>query len=124
MTQSQTERTKGIVRRYHEGWSSGRFTQAVALLADDLVVEVPINEYPTRDSFASALVAFGGMVEHVELLSELGAENEAVLIYDLRVQHVGTMRVAEHFTVREGRIVRIRQIHDTAAVRAAGLGPS
>jgi hypothetical protein len=34
---------------------------------------------------------------------------------------VGTLRVAEHFTVEGGKITRIRQIHDTAAVGAAGL---
>jgi hypothetical protein len=30
------------------------------------------------------------------------------------------MRVAERFTVAEGRIVLLRQIHDTAARSAAG----
>ena len=29
--------------------------------------------------------------------------------------------IAEHFTIDRGQITRIRQIHDTAAVRAAGL---
>jgi hypothetical protein len=47
--------------------------------------------------------------------------NEAMLPYDLDAVGLGTMRVAEHFTVEDGRIARIRQIHDTAAVRAAGL---
>lgn len=31
------------------------------------------------------------------------------------------LRIVEHFTIREGRIVRLRQVHDTAAIRAAGL---
>ena len=47
---------------------------------------------------------------------------EAMLLYDLQAGPIGTMRVAEHFTVRDGKISRIRQVHDTAAVRAAGLG--
>jgi hypothetical protein len=34
------------------------------------------------------------------------------------------MRVAEHFTVAEEKITRIRQIHDTAAIRAAGFAKS
>jgi hypothetical protein len=29
--------------------------------------------------------------------------------------------VAEHLTVDDGKITRIRQIHDTAALRAAGF---
>ena len=34
------------------------------------------------------------------------------------------IRIAEHFTVAEGQITRIRQIHDTAALRAAGFAQS
>jgi hypothetical protein len=44
-----------------------------------------------------------------------------MLLYDLEAGPVGTLRVAEHFTVECGKITRIRQIHDTAAVRGAGL---
>ena len=38
------------------------------------------------------------------------------------VEGLGMMRIAEHFTVADGRIKRIRQVHDTAALRAAGFG--
>jgi ketosteroid isomerase-like protein len=31
------------------------------------------------------------------------------------------MRVGEHFTVDGGKIVRIRQIHDTVGLREAGF---
>lgn len=110
-----------LVRRYHDSWSNRRFSDAVDLLAAGLRVEVPINEYPTRESFARALVAFGSMVERVELLSELAGEGEAMLLYDLTVAGLGKVRVAEHFTLRSGRIVCLRQIHDTVAIRAAGL---
>jgi hypothetical protein len=33
----------------------------------------------------------------------------------------GSFRVAEHFTVEDGLIIRIRQIHDTYAIRKAGF---
>jgi hypothetical protein len=35
---------------------------------------------------------------------------------------IGVLRVVEHFTVSDGYITRIRQIHDTAALRATGFG--
>jgi ketosteroid isomerase-like protein len=114
--------TKALVRRYHDSWSSCRFDEAIALLADELRVEVPVNDYPTRESFGQALAAFGGMVERVELLSELAGDDEAMLLYDLTVTGLGPLRIVEHFTVKHGRIVRLRQIHDTVAIRAAGLG--
>jgi hypothetical protein len=44
-----------------------------------------------------------------------------MLLYDLDAEPLGTLRIAEHFTVAGGKITRIRQVHDTAAVRAAGL---
>ena len=113
--------TAAIVRAYHNAWTSRDFTQAVALLADTLTVEVPVNDYPTAGAFAAALESFGSMVTKADLLAAMSAGNEAMLLYDLDAGPVGTLRVAEHFIVEDGKITRIRQIHDTAAVRAAGL---
>ena len=84
-------------------------------------MEVPINEYPTRDSFAQALTQFGQMVDRVDLLARFENGDEAMFLYDMEVKGIGRLRVAEHFTVRAGRIARIRQVHDTAPIRAAGL---
>ena len=95
--------TLSVVRAYHRGWTSKNFDEAVRLLAPDLKVEVPINDYPTPELFAEALVGFGGMVTGVELLSELGEGNEAMLLYDMDVRGLARLRVAEHFTVAEGR---------------------
>ena len=110
-----------IARRYHDAWTSKDFAQAAALLDPALAVEVPVNEYPTPESFAAAVTAFGSMTRRVQLLAALASGDEAMLLYDMDVDGVGEMRVAEHFTVRDGRIARIRQIHDTAALREAGL---
>jgi ketosteroid isomerase-like protein len=115
------ETTVAVVRSYHDGWTSGDFAQATALLAEDLEVEVPINDYPTRSSFADALTQFGSMTQKVELLSEMYDGDEAMLLYDMDVDGLGRMRVAEHFAVADQKITRIRQIHDTATLRAAGF---
>jgi uncharacterized protein YndB with AHSA1/START domain/ketosteroid isomerase-like protein len=104
-------------RAYHDAWSGGDFDRATSLLDDDITVEVPINEYPTKNSFADAVAGFGSLTRRVELLSEMGAGNEAMLLYDMEVEGIGDLRVAEHFTVRDGSIARIRQIHDTEPVR-------
>ena len=117
-----TEETLATVRAYHEGWTSKRCAQAVRLLAPALQVETPINSYPTTESFAQAVIAFGGMTRSVRLIAELASGAEAMLLYDMDVDGLGAMRVAEHFTVENGQIVRIRQIHDTHALRAAGFG--
>jgi hypothetical protein len=116
-----SSQTLSIARRYHSAWTSKEFEQAIDLLSPALAVEVPMNEYPTAESFADALRAFGSRVAGVELLAEMGAGDEAMLLYDMRVDGLGEMRVVEHFTVERGKIIRLRQIHDTAAIRAAGI---
>jgi SnoaL-like domain len=111
-----------VARRYHGGWSSRNYEQSIDLLAPTVKIEVPINDYPTAEFFAQALRAFDEMVTRVELLSEMGHDNDAMLLYDMQADGLGQLRVAEHFTVADGKIVKLRQIHDTAPVRAAGLG--
>ena len=113
-----------VVRAYFDAWTSGQFPRAIALLADPLRVEVPINAYPDKESFGQAVTAFGGMTSAVRLLAEFHAGSEAALIYDMDVANLGTIRVAEHFQVRDERIVLIRQIHDTWALRQAGFARS
>jgi uncharacterized protein YndB with AHSA1/START domain/ketosteroid isomerase-like protein len=114
-----------IARAYHERWTTRDFAGAAALLADTLVVEVPVNRYPTAEAFAAALASFGSTVTRVDLLAAMSTGHEAMVLYDLDAEALGTLRVAEHFTVEDGKITRIRQVHDTAAVRAAGLaGPA
>jgi ketosteroid isomerase-like protein len=110
-----------VARAYHAAWTGKDFDRAAALLADDLTVEVPINEYPTAESFVAALTGFGSMTTSVDLLAEMSSGDEAMVLYDMQVRRLGVLRVAEHFTVRDGKICRIRQIHDTAPVRAAGF---
>jgi ketosteroid isomerase-like protein len=112
-----SEDALAVARRYHDCWTGRHYEQAVHLLAPTLEVEVPINDYPTPDSFAQALRGFGDQVTGVELLSALGDGEQAMLLYDMEVDGLGSLRVAEHFTVAAGRIVRLRQIHDTAAIR-------
>jgi uncharacterized protein YndB with AHSA1/START domain len=104
-------------RAYHDAWSTGDFERAASLLDEDLAVEVPINEYPTKDSFADAVAGFGSMARRIDLLSEMATGDEAMLLYDMEVEGLGDLRVVEHFKIRGGRIVGIRQIHDTEPIR-------
>ena len=116
-----TDEALAIVRGYHAAWTSKNFEEAGRFLADDLDVEVPINEYNTAKEFRDPLTAFGQLVVSVDVLAELGRSDEAMLLYDMVVEQLGPLRVAEHFTVAGGRITRIRQIHDTAKLREAGF---
>ena len=110
-----------VALRYHQAWTGRRFDEAVALLSDRLETDVPINTYSSREEWAAALVGFGRIVDRADLVSTLGGADEAVLVYDMHTVPYGTLRIAEHFTVRDGSIVRILHVHDTAPLRAATL---
>ena len=116
-----TEDALAVVRAYHRAWTTRNFQEAGRRLSEALALEVPINEYPSKEDFLSAVRATCEMSSSVEMLAEFGGAGEAMLLYDLRLP-MTELRVAEHFTVSDGQITRIRQIHDTAALRAAGMG--
>jgi uncharacterized protein YndB with AHSA1/START domain len=110
--------TLRVVDAYHQAWTTKRFSEAVSLLAPLLQVEVPINNYATPGSFSEALIRFGSEVVTVEVLSRMVSDDEAMILYDMNVRNLGVIRIVEHFTVADGKIVRLRQIHDTTPTRA------
>ena len=108
--------TAEVVGAYHDAWTRKDYARARALLAGTLAVEVPVNNYPTAESFAAALESFGSMVSSVELLAAMSDGNQAMLLYDLEAGPVGRLRVAEHFTVEGGKITRIRVAFDARGI--------
>lgn len=113
-----------IALAYHGAWTSGDVPAAARLLSSDATFDVPLNAYSTKDSFISALRSFGGATRRVDVLASFeGIDDDSCLIYDMEVKGLGTLRVAEYFKVVDSKIVVLRQIHDTADLRAAGFGP-
>ena len=96
----QTSTALSVARAYHRAWTERDFAELDRLVAVRQTAQ---------------------MTSMVAVLAELGGDGEAMLLYDMTLP-IGELRVAEHFTVSEGRIHTIRQIHDTALLRAAGFG--
>jgi hypothetical protein len=111
-----------VAHAYQNAWRRGDFGAAAALLSPQLVIEMPVNEYATRDAFVAALAGFAIHVTDVDMLSEMSSGDETMQLYDMQVDGLGTLRVVEHLTIRDGLIVRIRHIHDTAALDRWGQG--
>jgi ketosteroid isomerase-like protein len=111
-----------VARDYHQAWTRGDLDAAAGHVAADLATDVPLATYVDAAEFLAGLTRFVQLVDNVELLAELGSSDEAILLYDIHMSPLGTLRVAEHFTVSNDRITRIRHVHDTYALREAGLG--
>ena len=114
--------TLALVRAYHRAWTSQDFDEAGRYLSDDLRTDVPINTYGSKAEWIQAVRGTRQAVTSIEVLAEFSNDGEALLLYDLEIKPIGDIRVAEHFSVADGRITMIRHVHDTAALRAAGFG--
>jgi hypothetical protein len=113
--------TAEVVRTFFDAWTSKDFGAAWALLDDSLVVEGPLAQYEDLATFKSALTGFGSLVSAAKLAAFMSDRDEAMLLYDLQVEGLGSLRVFELYTVAEGKIKHIQQVLDTVEVRAAGL---
>lgn len=112
-----------VARSYHRAWTGCNFDEADRYLSDDLETDVPINTYASKADWLEAVRGTRQITSNVHLLAEFGNDDEALLLYDMLLDPIGDLRVAEHFVVADGRIVKIRHVHDTAALRAAGFAP-
>jgi hypothetical protein len=110
-----------VARAYHRAWTGTNFEEAASYLADELETDVPINTYRSKAEWLDAVRGTRQLTSRVSVLAELGDDDEAILLYDMTLDPIGELRVAEHFAVAGGRITRIRHVHDTAALRAAGF---
>lgn len=110
-----------LVRAYHRAWTGKDFEEAGRYLSDDLRTDVPINTYRSKAEWIEAVRRTGQAVSRVEVLAEFSNDGEALLLYDIEIKPIGDIRIAEHFTVADGRITEIRHVHDTASLRAAGF---
>lgn len=114
-----------VAQAYHRAWTSGDFASARGSLAADLETDVPLNTYAGATEWMQAVERTRNMAQGVEMLAEFSNDGEALLLYDMRFPPpIGTLRIAEHFTVRDARVTRIRHVHDTHALRSAALASS
>ncbi|MEU2674862.1 hypothetical protein ABZ622_39775 [Streptomyces sp. NPDC007164] len=117
---SATTTTRTTVRTYHQARFRGDVPAAVRILAEPFHFQSPLLTSDSPHDHLNGLDAFLGIVNGVDLVSELYGESEAVLLYDVHtsVPAIGTQRTAEHFHLTDGRIDTIRLIFDATAWHA------
>jgi hypothetical protein len=112
-----TTQTRQTVRGYSDARFGGDVPAAAAELADGFTFESPLLTSDAAGHLAG-LPGFLQVVTGVDMISELYAETEATLIYDVHTATpVGTQRTAEHFRLQGGRITSITLIFDATAWR-------
>lgn len=100
-----------VVHRYNDALESRDFAAARALLADNLRFEGPIDRFARADDYIKAITGLYQMASGVEHQATI-AEGENVAVFFLLKTPVADAPVAEWYTVREGKIVRLRAYFD------------
>ena len=114
-------RRLSIADDYHDAWLRRDYDEARRHLSNKIAIDVPINHYDSKPEFASAAQQTREMCTQVTTLAQLGDDSDAVLVYEMQLP-IGPLRIAECFHVEKDKITRIVHVHDTAALRAAGMG--
>lgn len=101
---------------YYNAWNSHDFEKASSALADTIAFDTPLNAYANKTEFMKAVEFTALTATKSSLISTFGTDSEALLLYDLTLP-MATVTIAEHFTVKQNRIIFIRHVHDTYEFR-------
>ncbi|MGH7691419.1 MAG: nuclear transport factor 2 family protein [Candidatus Dormibacteria bacterium] len=107
-----------IATAFLNAWVAQDFETVAGLLADDFAFEGPIAHYDSAESFLGGSRAFVARLEpRWSKIAAFGDDHEALLLYDLHLVSGAALRIADHYTVREGRIQAEQILWDTEGQR-------
>jgi hypothetical protein len=111
--------TREIIRANHEASTGGAIAAAGQYLGEDFTTRAPVGSYDSKDAYLTGLTRFRGFVTGVDLISELYGDAEAMLLYDVHTNTpAGTLRTAEYFTLRGGKIASTLLVFDATEWKA------
>lgn len=115
------EKALSVAMEYFNAWSNQEFEKAASFLSDEIMFEMPINAYTSKEEFLRAVKFTAQATLKVNLLTRLGNEEEAILVYNLVLTGLAPLKICECFKVINNKIMFIRHIHDTYELRNAGF---
>ena len=101
-----------IVEQYFDAWTSKDFDTARSLLRDDLSFSGPIETLDNADALIESVKGLSQIVTGAERRGLVEQGDEVCVIYDLHTAPIPTARVAEWYTVRDGKIASMQAFFD------------
>jgi ketosteroid isomerase-like protein len=117
--------TADLINAYYGSWRSGIAsfdeTRLHAIIADDLDFEGPIaGKRRGAPGFIAGLSRFvEGLQAPIGVLQLVESGDAGAALYDANLPE-GSMRIAEFFEVKDGRIQAIKLVYDATQYRALG----
>ncbi|MBA2520550.1 MAG: nuclear transport factor 2 family protein [Chloroflexia bacterium] len=97
---------------YHRAWTGGDLEGAMAHVADDITCRAPGGDITGKDAYHGYLRDFVQIMTGLTDVAFFGDEERAVLFYYPHTATTSTAPAAEHFTIRDGRIVESLLVFD------------
>jgi len=79
----------------------------------------PMAQADGREAYLEAIGGFAPLVTDIDVIAVVGDEQQAMMLYDMTTGPFGTLRAANHFQIRDGRIIADKLVFDTHKVREA-----
>jgi SnoaL-like domain len=115
---ASADQALSVAEAFLDAWTRQDFETAAQYLADGLVFDGPIAHYRSAQEFLAGSRPFAARLRPGwSSIAAFGDEKQALLLYDLVLVSGDTMRVADHYTVRDGKIQTEQILWDTGSRR-------
>lgn len=112
VTSTPPSRALQTASAYHRAWTSGDLDSAFAHVADDILCRAPGGDITGKDAYRSYLGGFSQMMTGLTDVAGFGDDEHALLFYYPHTAVTSTAPAAEHFIIRDGKIVESRLVFD------------
>jgi len=97
---------------YHRAWTSGDLDRAIAYVADGIICRAPGGDITGREAYRGFLGGFAANLTGLTDVAAFGDEEHVLLFYYPHTAVTSAAPAAEHFTIRDGRIVESPLVFD------------
>ena len=103
-------------------WASSQADRFTSYLDREVSFESPMATLQGRDAVAAAMSEFAQAVTGIKVLASAASQDSVLIMYDMHTGPFGTIRAAEHYRFRDGKIVSDQLVFDAPAIKAGPPG--
>jgi ketosteroid isomerase-like protein len=101
-----------VAEEFFDAWTSKDFTRARELVHDDLSFAGPIDSFSDADSYLQSVQGLSQIITGIEKRKVFVDGDDVCVIYDMHTVPVPESRIAEWYTVRDGKIAAVSVVFD------------
>lgn len=116
---NQQLRPADVALAYLEAFARHDMATAARYVADDITFESPRAKLSGAGAYLDAVGQFAQAVTGVDTIAAFGDDDRAMVMYDMHTAPFGTLRAADYFEVRNGKITADKLVFDTYEIRRA-----